>query len=144
MVMPTGSPRNERHVTESGRPPGRPERPEREDGRAARLGAAMQVELADAVTRLVKDPRVHGAGMLTITRVEVAEDVRSAKVWVSFVGGEPESAEAAMKGLARAAGFLRGEVTRRLSLRRAPELRFVHDRSAEAQARIEALLKSDP
>jgi ribosome-binding factor A len=111
--------------------------------RAERLGAAIQVELAGIVAREVKDPRVHAAGLLTVTRVQLSADLRVARVYVSFVGGGEDAVAAAIQGLEHAAGFLRGEIGRRLSLRHAPELRFVHDRSAEAAERIERLLRGD-
>jgi ribosome-binding factor A len=103
----------------------------------------MQAELADIAARSVKDPRVHAAGLVTFTRVELTPDLRAAKVYVSFTGSVEEGA-AAVQGLTRAVGFVRGELARRLSLRRAPELRFFHDRTAEHVARIDALLKEDP
>jgi ribosome-binding factor A len=111
-------------------------------GRKERLAASIRAELADVVAREVKDPRVHAAGLLTFTRVDLSPDLRSARVFVSFTGGF-DLGEAAIEGLERAAGFVRGEVARRLSLRRAPDLRFIHDRTADHLAKIDALLKGD-
>jgi ribosome-binding factor A len=110
--------------------------------RASRLAAAVQAELAAIVGTHVKDPRVARAGLMTVTKVEVSKDNRVAKVGVSFIGGEGDPDEA-VAALGRVAGFLRGEVGRRLGVRHAPELRFVHDRSGEYAARIDALLKED-
>jgi ribosome-binding factor A len=109
--------------------------------RAARLGHAIREELSLLLAREVKDPRVQAAGLVTVTRVEVAADLGVAKVGVSFVGGDKAKAAAAIKALGRVAGWLRGEVGRRLSLRRAPELRFVHDHGGEHAERIDRLLK---
>ena len=111
--------------------------------RQARLAAAMRAEISDLVAREVKDPRVHAAGLVTVTRVDLTPDLRSARVLVSFTGDEAAGA-AAVAALGRAVGFVRGEVARRLSLRRAPDLRFVHDRTAEQIAKIDALLKEEP
>jgi ribosome-binding factor A len=108
--------------------------------RKARLEGAMRAELADIAARDVKDPRVHAAGLMTFTRIDLTPDLRSAKAYVSFTGSTEEGAQA-VAALARATGFIRGELARRLSMRRAPELRFIHDRTAEAVARIEELLK---
>lgn len=113
-----------------------------ETGRAVRLAASIRAELADIVTRDVKNPAVHAAGLVSVTRVDLSPDLRSARVFVSFSGTEPEGA-AAVAGLTSAVGFIRGEVARRLSLRRAPELRFFHDKTVEAVARIDALLKGE-
>ncbi len=111
--------------------------------RAARLGQAIRAELSTLLPREVKDPRVQAAGLVTVTRVEVAADLGVAKVGVSFVGGDEAKAAAAVKALGRVAGWLRGEVGRKLSLRRAPELRFVHDRGGEHADRIGRLLKGE-
>jgi ribosome-binding factor A len=108
--------------------------------RKARLAAALRVEISDLLGREVKDPRVHSAGLLTVTRVDLTPDLRSARAFVSFTGDEA-AATTAMAALDRAIGFIRGEVARRLALRRAPELRFIHDRTAEHVAKIDALLK---
>jgi ribosome-binding factor A len=118
-------------------------RGDRAGGRAERLGDAIRAELAELVREAVKDPRVHAAGLLTITRVELSGDLSHARVGVSFIGGEEAAADRAMKALAGIAGFLRGEVGRRLGLRHAPELKFIHDRSGEQSARIDALLRGD-
>jgi ribosome-binding factor A len=107
--------------------------------RANRLGGTIRAELAELL-RLVKDPRVEAAGLVTVTEVRLSRDLRYADIQVSFVGGEGAPA-AALKGLARASGFLRGELGRRLDLRYAPLLRFHHDRSAERVAEIDRLLK---
>jgi ribosome-binding factor A len=111
-------------------------------GRRERLEAALKAEIAELVAREVKDPRVRRAGLMTVTRVELSGDLGVAKVGVSFVGGEADPAEA-VKALERVAGFVRGEVGRRLKLRHAPELRFLHDRAGEHAARIDALLKGE-
>jgi ribosome-binding factor A len=113
-----------------------------ETGRKVRLAATIRAELADIVARDLKDPRVHAAGLLSVTRVDLSPDLRSARVFVSLTGDDA-AAGAAIAGLTSAVGFIRGEVARRLSLRRAPELRFFHDKTVEAVARIDALLKGD-
>lgn len=84
----------------------------------------------------IKDPRVQ---MATISAVEVSKDLRSAKVWVQVIGSATER-KAAVTGLQSAAGFLRRELTHRLSLRSVPELRFVADESGERADRVMGLL----
>ena len=112
-------------------------------GRAERVAAAIKGELAMLLLREVKDPRVEQAGLVTVTQVEVTRDLRLATVLVSFAGADLEAATQAIAALSRLTGYLRGELARRLTLRRAPDLRFVHDRSAEYAAHIDALLKDD-
>jgi ribosome-binding factor A len=108
--------------------------------RATRVAGTIRAELVDLIGREIRDPRVAAAGIATVTEVTVSPDLRYADVRISFVGGKGDPA-AAIKALAAAAGFLRGELGRRLDLRVAPLLRFHHDRSADRQAEIEKLLK---
>jgi len=87
-----------------------------------------------AMLREIKDPRVQGK-LLTVVRVNLSGDGSTAKVHVSDMQGL-DSAREATKGLESAAGFLRGELGRRLGLRKAPELRFVADNSIEEGTQI--------
>ncbi len=106
--------------------------------RRSRIQAELQRVLADLIAREVRDPRV---GNVTITAVEVAADMSYARVFfVPFAKDSPASAAAVQDGLSRAAGFLRGEVGRRLSLRHAPQLRFELDKSIEYGARLSELI----
>lgn len=96
----------------------------------------MQRVLAGLVARAVKDPRV---GPVTITQVELAADLGTARVYfVPF--GQPGAHPQALEGLNAAAGFLRGEVGRALSLRHAPKLVFVADDSFDRAARLSDLI----
>ena len=105
--------------------------------RTDRLGHEIRVILAELMAREVKDPRI---GFATITRVELTADLHHARVYVSVLGSADEQ-EQTIEGLRSASGFLRREIGRRLDLRRAPELAFVLDHSAEAGERIEMLLQ---
>jgi ribosome-binding factor A len=105
-------------------------------GRTQRIESEIQRVLASLITREVKDPRV---GNVTITAVSVAPDMGSARVFfIPFASLHP--AEEVHAGLTRAAGFLRGELGRRLALRHAPRLEFVFDESAEGAARLTSLI----
>ena len=87
-----------------------------------------------ALLRDVKDPRAQGK-ILTVVRVHLSGDGAVAKVFVSAMEGY-DAAREAVQGLKSAAGFLRGELGRRLQLRKAPELRFVADNSIETGTEI--------
>jgi ribosome-binding factor A len=105
-------------------------------GRTQRIESEIQRVLAALIAREVKDPRV---GNVTITAVSVAPDMGSARVFFTpFASRHP--AEEVRAGLTRAAGFLRGELGRRLALRHAPRLEFVFDESVEAAARLTHLI----
>ena len=104
--------------------------------RQQRIGAELQKVLAELIAREVKDPRV---GSVTVTAVKVAPDMSSANVlFVPFGGKHP--AEDVQAGLTRAAGFLRGEVGRRLSLRHAPKLEFEYDETLERADHLTRLI----
>jgi len=105
-------------------------------GRTQRIESEIQRVLAALITREVKDPRV---GNVTITAVSVAPDMGSARVFFTpFASLHP--AEEVRAGLTRAAGFLRGELGRRLALRHAPRLEFVFDESVEGAAHLTHLI----
>lgn len=95
----------------------------------------MQRVLAEMIPREVKDPRV---GPVTVTQVTLAPDLSTARIYV-VPFGKPAHPEA-VKGLAAAAGFLRGEVGRRVGLRHAPRLVFVQDDSFDRAAELTALI----
>lgn len=99
--------------------------------------------LAGLIARELKDPRV---GNVTITEVAMAPDLSEARVFFVPFGRQHEPLEA-LAGLTRAAGFLRGEVGRALSLRHAPRLNFVIDeqiaRADQLSRLIDGAVKSD-
>ena len=104
--------------------------------RRARLNEQLRRELSELIRTQVRDPRV---GLVTITGVDVAADLGSARVYVRVVGG-PEEMDRSLQGLEAAASFLRTALGRILHVRRVPELRFREDRSYEGAARIEQVL----
>lgn len=91
--------------------------------------------------RDLKDPRIKGGEMLTVVRCEVAHDGSFCKVYISSLEGIDRAKEA-VKGFESASGFLKREISNVLGLRKAPELKFVPDDSAEYSARIFGKLKS--
>jgi ribosome-binding factor A len=104
--------------------------------RTARLESEIQRVLAWMIAREVKDPRV---GNVTITAVSVAADMGTARVFFTPFAS-PHTPQEVRTGLTHAAGFLRGELGRRLSLRHAPRLEFVFDESVEGAARLTELI----
>lgn len=92
-----------------------------------------------AIVGTMKDPNLQ-EGMLTITKVEVAPDLSTAKVYVSVLG-ENNNTATAVEALNRAKGHVRSEIARRMQhIRRAPELTFVEDDNAAYAAHINELL----
>ena len=111
--------------------------------RKQRVEHAMRDVLTALIRDRVKDPRVQAASLLTITKVEMNVDLSVATVYVSILGSQPKVIDKVIEGLARSAGYLRGPTARELNLARPPELRFLHDRSAEMHERIAAVLAED-
>jgi len=104
--------------------------------RRYRVADQIQRELAELL-RGLKDPRV-ADGMVTVASVDVSPDLRSARVYVTMLASdEPDGVIA---GLGAAAGYLRSQLARRLTLRVVPELRFRHDRTPDEVDRIHELL----
>ena len=102
--------------------------------RAERVSDQMKQEIADILMRKIKDPRI---GFVTVTDVEVADDLRNAKVFVSVYGSDKASS---LKGLESASPFIRSELGRRMRMKFVPELLFRYDESVERGAHIMELL----
>jgi ribosome-binding factor A len=105
--------------------------------RRERLASVIEQIVAELLQREIKDPRV--AGLTSVTRVEVTQDLGLARIWVSVAGDEAERQET-MRGLERARGFVRSKLGGELSIRHIPEVQFVLDRSIEQGDRVLALL----
>jgi ribosome-binding factor A len=104
--------------------------------RAVRVSDQMKEEIADILMRKIKDPRI---GFVTVTDVEVADDLRNAKVFVSIYGGDKKQT---LKGLESAAPFIRSELGKRMRMRFTPELLFRFDSTVEEGAHIMELLRT--
>lgn len=106
--------------------------------RPERLAEALKEEIAEVVGFELDDPRVQSA---TVTDVEVAGDLRDAKVYV-LVNGTESEINKAFQALQSAATFVRQQVAMNLDLRHAPLLHFVRDTAEENAARVNAILGS--
>jgi len=105
--------------------------------RTDRLDSQIRQELMELIQREMKDPRV---GFATITRVETARDLGSARVWVSVLGSAEEQ-QAAVRALTDAAPWLRRQLGDRLTIRHVPQLVIRHDDSIEAGDRVLRILR---
>ena len=109
----------------------------RGQGRPQRIGDLIQRELSDLLAREVRDPRV---GMVTLTSVDVSPDMSHAKVFFTLL--DKSDLASVQEGLARAAGFLRSHLAKRVKLYSIPELRFQYDESIERADRLSRLIDS--
>lgn len=105
--------------------------------RIERLNEQFKREISDIVRNEVKDPRV---GSPVVTAVEASPDLTFARAYI-LAPGDSAAQEQTLAGLRAAAPFIRGELGRRMRVRRAPELRFELDRGLERALRIERLLR---
>lgn len=101
--------------------------------RIARINEEIQRQISADIRRL-KDPRVSGSGMVSVTRVDTTGDLRYAKIYVSVLDKSQE--KDVLKGLKSAGGFLRRELGSALGLRYTPELFFEADDSIAYGAHI--------
>jgi len=107
--------------------------------RLARIDHEIQRILGTLISQELKDPRL---GFVTVTRVEVGDDLRTCKVFVSVIG-DRHAARQSLEALHSAARFLRGELGHRIDLRHTPELVFVEDRSTERAIALAKTLRED-
>jgi ribosome-binding factor A len=92
--------------------------------RTERVSSVIQQELAQIILRELNDPRL--TGMPTVTRVKVSPDLSIADVFVTVMGSEGQKT-AALNALRHSAGLMRTKLTKALTLRVAPYLKFHYD-----------------
>lgn len=105
--------------------------------RNARISEEIKRELGNIIQNELKDPRL--PPMVSVLSVEVSNDYRHAKVYVTVMGGEGEKARA-LEALNSAAGFIRREIGHRIRMRNTPEFHFTVDESIEHGIYISKLL----
>jgi ribosome-binding factor A len=106
--------------------------------RVERVAELIKREVSQLLLSGIKDNRI-GAGMVSVTDVDVSGDLQHAKIFVSIYGTE-EARAAAMAGLKSATSYVRGELGQRVRLRRTPEVVFQEDRSIERGTQVLSLL----
>jgi len=99
----------------------------------------MREVIGSAISTELEDPRI---GFVTVTAVETSPDLRSARVFVSVLGGEAER-EAALAGLRSSHGVLQAAVARQTRIKRTPTLTFRYDETPERGVRISQLLDDE-
>ncbi|MFA6241398.1 MAG: 30S ribosome-binding factor RbfA [Candidatus Hydrogenedentales bacterium] len=107
------------------------------EGRARRVGEHIRKEIADLLTKGVKDPRI---GFVSVMEVKMSPDLSYADVFVSLYGTASER-KGSLIGLQQAAGYMRREIGKRLRLRVTPAVRFVEDTTLDTAYRIEERLR---
>ena len=111
--------------------------------RKDRLNQQLQKEIALIIQHELKDP---GLGFVTITRVELSNDLSYAKIGYSCLGGDAERTRT-QEALNRATGFVRGLLKKRLRLKIIPGIVFRYDESIayalDLAAKLDALKRQE-
>jgi ribosome-binding factor A len=102
-----------------------------------RINGEVQRELSMLINREIKDPRINP--LTSVVAVEVAPDLKHAKVFISVLGDE-ESQKNTLAGLKSAAPFMRGQLAKSINLRNTPELTFIMDQSIEYGVNMSKLI----
>ena len=104
--------------------------------RSQRVGDLLRQEIADIIMRKVKDPRI---GFVTVTGVDLTDDLKMAKVYISCL--REEEKEATLEILNAAKSFIRSEVGKRVRMKVLPSVEFRFDESLGYGDRIDKLLR---
>lgn len=105
--------------------------------RVERIAQQVREEVSQMLATEVRDP---GVGLVTVTRAKVTADLSLARIYWTILGDAAERKKTA-KALERATPFVRHLLAERLTLRRAPEVKFQFDESVAAQDRIEQIIQ---
>src|SRR5690625_627185 len=108
-----------------------------ENMRTNRVAEQMKKEIGEILNQKIKDPRV---GFVTVTDVDLTNDLQQATIYVSVFGDENEK-EDTLVGLSKASGFIRSELGKRIRLRKIPEITFQFDEAHEYVNRIDSILR---
>lgn len=106
--------------------------------RVERVASLIRREISELLVHGIKDERV-ALGMVSVTDVDVAGDLQHCKIHVSIYGSEDDRQQA-LAGLRSASGYIKGELSRRLNMRRTPEVVFQLDRGIEKGTAVLSLL----
>ena len=106
--------------------------------RSQKAAQAVREVVGTSILRDLKDPRIEN---VTVTHVEVAPDMRAARVHVSVMGDESQQ-KLCLRGLQHAAGFLQSKVAKRIDTRYTPVLKFVLDHGVKKSIEMNEILES--
>jgi ribosome-binding factor A len=106
--------------------------------RVERVASLIRREVSELLQGGIRDERV-GHGLVSVTAVDVAGDLQHCRIFVSVFGSEADRQQT-MAGLTSATAYVKGELGRRLKMRRTPEVVFVLDRGIERGSTVLSLL----
>lgn len=101
-----------------------------------RIESMLLREISYILANEVKD---HDIKFVTVTAVNVTNDLSFAKVYVTVLDNDKK--DVTMKALKDASGFIRSQLYDRVEIRHIPELTFIYDESIEYGKKIEDLIE---
>ena len=107
--------------------------------RVERVAALIRREMSELLINGIRDERVQ-LGMISITAVQVAGDLQHCRIYVSVLGSDAER-DQALEGLRSASSYVKGELSRRMKLRRTPEVVFYLDKGLEKGTAVLGVLQ---
>lgn len=111
--------------------------PNKNNNRMGRIDEEFKKEISNIIAYDLKNPNI--TGMISVTKVNVTNDLKYAKVFVSILNSK--NIKETLAGLKKSSGFVRSELAKRVNLRNTPEIIFELDDSIEYGARIDTILK---
>lgn len=102
-----------------------------------RINEEVRKELSNIIQHEIKDPRI--APMTSVTLVEVATDLKTAKAYISVLGDEKQQKDT-LAGLKSAEGYIRRQLAHSINLRNTPEITFIADQSIEYAIHMSELI----
>ena len=104
--------------------------------RVEKIQEQIKEEVSDIILRGLKDPRI---GFVTVTKVDVSSDLKTAKIYVSILGSS-EQFENTWQGLRHSCGYIRQELAKRMRIKFVPEIAFYPDTTMQYSAHIQDLI----
>jgi len=110
--------------------------------RMERVAGEVRAVLGEVLARdEIKDPRVRGAGLITVTHVRISGDLRHARAFFTVHGLDEAAQDRVRVGLDHASGYFRQAISRRLRMKVAPAVTFEVDKVFDQAERVEQLLR---
>jgi ribosome-binding factor A len=109
--------------------------------RTDRLNSLLREVIAEVIIREVRNPKINEPSLLvTVKRVDIAKDLRQARVYISMMGS-PAEKKKVIKALQSAAGYISAQTAKKVVMRYFPSLTFCLDDSLENEIKVHTLLE---
>ena len=108
--------------------------------RQSRVGSEYRKEISSIISGPLKNQEPDLKGLISVTEVDVAPDLKTAKVYVSIYAAGKEEEKRTFEILQENAGFIRHELSLVMRMRTVPQLTFLRDASMEYGSKMDSLL----